>query len=221
MQRAEDSSDSSDTVVEEVENNEWWDNFQEDPSYLEVSVNSAQESQEAERHKRRQSSTRDNLLDNPPHQLIRPFVFDTNPDRPYSVWPPRRPSSEPEFFAEHLLPSDLLAAVNESEEPEEVFFDINNTESESTMPPKAPPPPTPQTLFQDFEKKLEYWRQMYEEAVEFGEIPKGMMDDLTSCCKSIESICWSIQNLEPDHVNRFPDLASNKKKVKLEWMPSS
>ena len=87
MQRAEDSSDSSDIEVEEVESNEWWDNFQEDPSYLEVSVNSAQESEEAERHTRRRSSTRDNLLDNSPRQLVRPFVFDTNPDRPYSVRP--------------------------------------------------------------------------------------------------------------------------------------
>ena len=137
MQSDEDSSGNS--VIEvEVENNEWWDNFQEDPSYLEVSVNSAQESEEAERHSRRQSSTRDNLLDGPPRQLIRPFVFDTNPDHSYSVWPPRKPSSEPEFFAEHLLPRDLLDAVNKSEEPEEVFFDINNTETESTMPPKAP-----------------------------------------------------------------------------------
>ena len=52
MQSDEDSSGNS--VIEvEVENNEWWDNFQEDPSYLEVSVNSAQESQEAERHNRR------------------------------------------------------------------------------------------------------------------------------------------------------------------------
>ena len=51
MQEDENSSDSSDTEVEEEEeNNEWWDNFQEDPSYLEVSVNSAQESQEAERY---------------------------------------------------------------------------------------------------------------------------------------------------------------------------
>ena len=96
MPRAKDSSDSSDTEVEEVETNEWWDNFQEEPSYLEKSVNSAQESEEAERHNRRQSSTRDNLLDSPPRQLIRPFVFDTNPDRTYSVWPPKRPSSEPE-----------------------------------------------------------------------------------------------------------------------------
>ena len=89
MQSDEDSSGNS--VIEvEVENNEWWDNFQEDPSYLEVSVNSAQESEEAERHSRRQSSTRDNLLDGPPRQLIRPFVFDTNPDHSYSVWPPRK-----------------------------------------------------------------------------------------------------------------------------------
>ena len=60
------------------------------------------------------------------------------------------------------------------------------------MPPKAPPPPTPQDFFQDFEVKLEDWRQMHEDAVEFGEefgeIPKGMMDELTNCCKSIESI---------------------------------
>ena len=46
----------------------------------------------------------------------------------------------------------------------------------------------PQSLFQDFKNKLEDWRQMYEEAVDFGEIPKGMMDDLTNCCKSVESI---------------------------------
>ena len=120
MQSDEDSSDNSVIEVEE-ENNEWWDNFQEDPSYLEVSVNSAQESQGAEKHIRRQFSTRDNLLDNSPYQLIRPFVFDPNTDRPYSVWPPRRPSSEPEFFPEHLLPRDLLDAVNESEEPEDLF----------------------------------------------------------------------------------------------------
>ena len=214
MQSDEDSSGNS--VIEvEVENNEWWDNFQEDPSYLEVSVNSAQESEEAERHSRRQSSTRDNLLDGPPRQLIRPFVFDTNPDHSYSVWPPRKPSSEPEFFAEHLLPRDLLDAVNESEESEEVFFDSNNTESKNTMPPKAPP--TPQSLFQDFGNKLEDWRQMHEEAVEFGRVSKGMMDDLTKCCKSVESLCRNIQNLEPNHINLFPDLAANKKKVKFEW----
>ena len=75
MPRAEDSSDSSDIEVEEADNNEWWDNFQEDPSFLEVSVNSAQESERVERHTRRQSSTRDNLLENSPRQLIRPFVF--------------------------------------------------------------------------------------------------------------------------------------------------
>ena len=71
-----------------------------------------------------------------------------------------------------------------------------------------------ETTITAFENKLEDWRQMYEEAVEFGEIPKGMMDDLTDCCKSIESICRNIQNLQPDHVNRFPILASNKKNVK-------
>ena len=74
MPRAEDSSDSSDIEVEEVDNNEWWDNFQEDPSFLEVSVNSAQESEEAERHSRRQSSTRDNLLDSPPGTSARQIL---------------------------------------------------------------------------------------------------------------------------------------------------
>ena len=73
MQSDEDSSGNS--VIEvEVENNEWWDNFQEDPSYLEKSVNSAQESEEAERHSRRQSSTRDNLLDSPPGTSARQIL---------------------------------------------------------------------------------------------------------------------------------------------------
>ena len=217
MQSDKDSSGNSEIEVE-VENNEWLDNFQEEPSYLEKSVNSAQKSEEAERHSRRQSSTRDNLLDSHPRQqLIRPFVFDTNPDHTYSVWPPRKPSSEPDIFAEHLLPRGLLDAVNESEESEEVFFDSINTESEDTMPPKPPPPPTPQSLFKDFENKLEDWREMHEEAVEFGRISNGMMDDLTKCCKSVESLCRNIRNLEPNHINLFPDLAANKKKVKFEW----
>ena len=86
------------------------------------------------------------------------------------------------------------------------------------MPPKTPPPPTPQDLFQEFEVKLEDWRQMHEDAVEFGEIPKGMMDKLTICCESLEKICRKIQSLEPNHVNCFPDLAVNRKKVKMEWM---
>ena len=73
MQSDEDSSGNSVIEVEE-ENNEWWDNFQEDPSYLEVSVNSAQESEEAERHTRRQSSTRDNLLDSPPGTSARQIL---------------------------------------------------------------------------------------------------------------------------------------------------
>ena len=216
MQSDEDSSGNS--VIEvEAENNEWWDNFQEEPSYLEKSVNSAQDSEEAQRHNRRQSSTRDNLLDSPPRQLIRPFVFDTNPDRPYSVWPPRRPSSEPELFAEHLLPRDLLEAVNESEEPGEVFFDSNNKEAENTMPPKAPPPPTPQSLFQDLAGKLEEWKLMYEDAVEFDEVSKGMVDKLTICCETVEKIYWNIRKLEPDHANLFPDLAGHRKEVKCQW----
>ena len=85
------------------------------------------------------------------------------------------------------------------------------------MPPKAPPPPTPQDLFQDFKVTLEDWRQMHEEAVEFGDIPKVMVDKLTDCCKSIESLYRNIRNLEPNHINLFPDLAANKKRVKFEW----
>ena len=73
MQSDEDSSGNSVIEVKE-ENNEWWDNFQEDPSYLEKSVNSAQESEEAERHSRRQSSTRDNLLDSPPGTSARQIL---------------------------------------------------------------------------------------------------------------------------------------------------
>lgn len=203
MQDDEDSTDSQETTVTQswlhsdktplVENEEAdqeqyeWDDFQEEPSYLEISVSSAQESLEADTHTRRQSSTTDNLLEASPRQVVQPFVFSTNPAEPYSAWPPRNPSSEPDFFAESLLPTDLLDAVNESEEFEEVFFDTN-IEFEDTMPPKTPP--NPQTLYQDFKKKVEEWEDTHEEALELGEtLPKGMMEDLTTCCKTVEKLC--------------------------------
>ena len=137
MQDDRDSTDSQETVVtqswlysehpHQVEDEEEdqepyeWDSFQEEPSYLDQSVSSPQIAVQLERDTRRQSSTSDNLLEVPPSQVVQPFIFSRELAEPYATWPPRNPSSEPEFFAEDLLPAGLLDTVNEFEEEKTCF----------------------------------------------------------------------------------------------------
>ena len=46
---------------------------------------------------------------------------------------------------------------------------------------------------------------------------KGMVASVSGSYIQIECTCQDIQNLEPDHINLFPELAAIKKKVELEW----
>ena len=50
-----------------------------------------------------------------------------------------------------------------------------------------------------------------------GPLSKGMVTLLTGYYIKIEWTCQEIQKLEPDHINRFPELAAIKKKAQLEW----
>ena len=50
-----------------------------------------------------------------------------------------------------------------------------------------------------------------------GPLTKGMVTLLTGYYIQIEWTCQEIQKLEPDHINRFPELAAIKKKAQLEW----
>ena len=50
-----------------------------------------------------------------------------------------------------------------------------------------------------------------------GPLSKGMVASVSGSYIQIECTCQDIQNLEPDHINLFPELAAIKKKVQLEW----
>ena len=205
-----DKPPQAEAEVNDQENYEW-DNYFEDPSYLDLNLSSPLEAQEQEKDTRRQSSTDNQLLEASPRHVVQPFIFARDSAEPYATWPPRNPSSEPEFFAENLLPAGLLDAVNESEE-DEVFFDLN---IENTMPPKTPP--NPAQLYLDFKKQVTAWDLYYDLAIQLGDdLPNDTMEDLTKRCKSIDKLCQDIQELESNYAASFPDMSSSRNKVFLE-----
>ena len=48
-------------------------------------------------------------------------------------------------------------------------------------------------------------------------LSKGMVASAGGSYIHIGWVCQDIQNLEPDHINLFPELAAMKKKVQSEW----
>ena len=226
MQDERDSSDSQNTpkswldsveppaeVEEEVtdQENYEWDNYSEDPSYLDPNLSSPLEV--LEQDTRRQSSTNNQLLEASPRHVVQPFVFSTDPAAPYATWPPRNPSSEPDFHALNLLPAGLLDEVTETEEYEEVFFDADN--SEDTMPPKTPP--NPAQMYLEYKDLVTAWDRYYALAVQLGDdLPNDTMEDLTKRSKAVDKAALDIQKLETNHASLFPDLLTSSNKIFLD-----
>ena len=145
-------SDSSSEETETAEvntedsDNYAWDNYREDPSFVEKDPEEEDLNLERQiavpRTGRRASSTDHQFLEDtvPPVQVIKPFIFSLeNQDSRYGVWPPRHLSSESDIAPEeNLLPTGLLDCINEEVE-EEVFFDANLVVEAERMPPKAAP----------------------------------------------------------------------------------
>ena len=50
-----------------------------------------------------------------------------------------------------------------------------------------------------------------------GPLSRGMVTSMSGPYIQIGYTCQDIQNLEPDHINLFPELATITKKVDLEW----
>ena len=124
--------------------------------------------------------------------IVQPFVFSTDPAAPYATWPPRNPSSEPDFHALNLLPAGLLDEVTETEEYEEVFFDADI--SENTMPPKTPPHPA--QMYLDYKDLITAWDRYYALAVQLGDdLPSDTMEDLTKRSKAVDKAALDIQKL--------------------------
>ena len=207
----QDDGDSSEEV--NSQENYDWDNYAEDPSYLDPNLSSPIETQEEEQDTRRQSSTNNQLLEASPRHVVRPFVFSTNPAAPYSTWPPRNPSSEPDFSVEDLLPANLLRELTVSEEDEEVFFDTDNIEN--TMPPKTPP--NPAQMYLDYKDLVAAWDRDHDLAIELGEdLPHDTMEDLSRRFKSLDKLALDIQKLETNHSSLFPDLVTSRNKIFIQ-----
>ena len=164
----------------ESEENYSWDSYREVPSFVDPhstllpveegleEVDDGLPRQSTPR--RKQSSTDIQFLDkeDSPVQTLQPFVFEENSDKPYSVWPPRNPSSDSEvWIEENFLPAGLLDTVEE--EADEVFdiSEVIGRKLEITrMPPK--PSPTPVQIHDSFMEKLDDWDEMKAWAEDLG-----------------------------------------------------
>ena len=129
-----------------------WDNYREDPSFVERDPEDEDLIVEQEatvpQTGRRASSTDYQFLEDPVPPVIEQFIFSYQD----AVWPPRNLSSESEIAPEEsLLPRGLLNCINEEEE--EVFFDTNLAVEAEKMPPKVAP--TIEQQYASFIKKVQ------------------------------------------------------------------
>ena len=104
-----------------------WDNYRENPSFIDIDPEEedlvVEQDLTVPRSGIRASSTDNNFLEDPVPPVIKPFIFSLE-DNQYAVWPPRNPSSESDFAPEeNLLPRGLLGSIEEVEE--DIFFDDN------------------------------------------------------------------------------------------------
>ena len=76
------------------------------------------------------------------------------------------------------------------------------------MPPKAPFPPNPQTVFQYLKKQVIQWndQRFRMKMSRNAPLSKGMVAIMSGSYIQIKWTCQDIQNLEPDHINLFPEL---------------
>ena len=88
------------------------------------------------------------------------------------------------------------------------------------MPPKVKNPPNVQTLFEYLKEQIFLWngkRLHMKMMARNAPLSKYTVALLSGSYIQIELTCQDIQNLEPDHINLFPELAAIKKKVQSEW----
>ena len=84
------------------------------------------------------------------------------------------------------------------------------------MPPKAKNPPNAQSLFKYLKEQISLWngkRLGMKMKARNSPLSKDMVALMAGSYIQIEYTCQDIQNLEPDHINLFPELAAIKKKV--------
>ena len=108
-------------VNTEDSDNYVWDNYREDPSFVERDPEDedliVEQKATVPQTGKRASSTDYQFLEDPVPPVTEQFIFSYQD----AVWPPRNLSSESEIAPEEsLLPRGLLNCINEEEE--EVFF---------------------------------------------------------------------------------------------------
>ena len=212
--------DAQEVNTEDSDNYEW-DNYRENPSFverdLEEDLSVEQEDSTVPPTGKRASSTDYQFLENrvPPVQ----FIFTHNQENAYSVWPPRNPSSEPEFLPEeNLLPAGLLDGIEEIEEfEEEVFFDTNLEEKEEKMPPKAPP--TIEQLHDNLVEKVEEFDSINSCVETLGEPPDDdTIKEMDALNKAVRKLAIDMKRLKPDFASDYPNVGQERDRIFISLM---
>ena len=203
-------------VNTEDSDNYAWDNYREDPSFVEKDPEEEDLNLEREitvpRTGRRASSTDHQFLEDTVPPVIKPFIFSLeNQDSQYAVWPPRHLSSESDLAPEeNLLPTGLLDCINE--EVEEVFFDANLVVEAERMPPKAAP--TIEQLFASFTEKVKQFDRRKRMIDRLGDQPSsealGEMFDLN---QAIEKLAMDMERTNHNFASDYPDVEGKNDRI--------
>ena len=206
-------SESSELNTEDSKDYDW-DNYRENPSFIEIDPEEedlvVEQDLTVPRSGIRASSTDNNFLEDPVPPVLKPFIFSLE-DNQYAVWPPRNPSSESDFAPEeNLLPRGLLESIEEVEE--DVFFDSNLETQAEKMPPKAPP--TIDQLFANFTEKVEEFDSMKSCVDALGEPPDTEtlreMDELN---KAIRKLAIDMKRTKPAFASDYPHVGAEKDRI--------
>ena len=206
-------SESSELNTEDSKDYDW-DNYRENPSFIEIDP--AEEDLVVEqdltvpRSGIRASSTDNNFLEDPVPPVLKPFIFSLE-DNQYAVWPPRNPSSESDFAPEEsLLPRGFLESIEELEE--DVFFDANLEAEAEKMPPKAPP--TIEQLFANFTEKVEEFDSMKRCVDALGEPPDTeTLREMDEINKAIRKLAIDMKRTKPAFASDYPHVGAEKDRV--------
>ena len=203
-------------VNTEDSDNYAWDNYREDPSFVEKDPEEEDLTLEREvtvpRTGRRASSTDHQFLEDPVPPVIKPFIFSyQDQDNQYAVWPPRNLSSESDLAPEEsLLPTGLLDCIEEVEE--EVFFDANLEVEVEKMPPKAAP--TIEQLYDSFTEKVEDYDSMKRCLDTLGKLPASeSLRKLDEANEAIRKLARDMKRTKPDFASEYPDVEAERDRI--------
>ena len=196
-------------VNTEDSDNYVWDNYREDPSFVETDPEKEDLIVEQEatvpQTGTRASSTDYQFLEDPVPPVTEQFIFSYQD----AFWPPRNLSSESDLAPEEsLLPRGLLNCINEEEE--EVFLDANSPIEAEKMPPKV----APEQQYASFKEKVKQFDRKKRVLDRTGDLPDDetlrAMGDLE---QAIEKLAMDMERTNPNLASDYPDVETENDRI--------